>query len=92
METIKKFLKSIVEFSKSETGKKIVYEVQSFALTFGAVLVGLVGVDKFTSLDVLITNRDIIVGAVGAAFSRTAIIYIMAFIGINYRDLTKKFN
>lgn len=82
-------MKKIKEFFKSELGQKIVYEVKSFVLTFGAVLVSLVGVDKFSSLSVVFNNQDLIIGSLGLAATRTVVIFALRFLGIiDYRQST----
>lgn len=85
-------IEKIKTFLKTDQGKRTIYEVQSFAMTFGAALVGLVGFDKFTSLDVIITNQEVIIGSLTTALSRTVIIYGLAALGIaNYRRTTKEY-
>lgn len=81
------------KFLQTDQGKRLVYEVKSFAMTFGTVLVGLVGVDKFSGLDVIISNREVIIGSFSLALSRTAAIYALDFFGLgNYRQNTKDYN
>lgn len=83
---------TIIRFFKSEQGKRCLYEAKSFAMTFGSILVLLVGADNFTSLDVIISNKDIILASVSVALTRTVAIYALNFLGIaDFRQSTKDY-
>lgn len=83
---------TIKEFFQTEIGKRALYEVKSFTMTFGSILVLLVGADNFTSLDVIISNKDIILTSASVALTRTIVIYALNYLGIaDFRQSTKDY-
>ena len=83
---------TIKKFFKTEIGKRTFYEIKSFAMTFGSILVLLVGADNFTSLDVIISNKDIILTSASVALTRTVAIYALNYLGIaDFRQSTKDY-
>lgn len=78
-------------FFQSDKGRRLLYELKSFAMTFVAILAGLSGITEATDIKYIVDNQELIIGSLSVAFSRSLIIYILSKVGLNYRQYTKEY-
>ena len=94
---LKKIYWRIKNFLETDKGKKLLYEVKSFLVTFTAVFGALLGANEvlisaydtgiFFTKPVLIEFWLSLVAALG----RTLVIYVFAKFGIDYRKYTASY-
>lgn len=87
----------VKNFLSTEKGKRLIYEARSFAMTFFAVFVALVGANEILlnayNTGVFFTKPVITEAwlAIIASLGRTLVIYVLAKFGIDYRVYTSSY-